>query len=501
MTSRILGLLVVISSFGVVACSSDDGGTPPASTTTDAGSDADVPDPALAIACTDASDAIYGPWSALPDEKGAILKCAKDAPIAKADLEVKAKAAGYVGAPFTSGAKVYRILFRTERGSTPVLAGASSALVYLPDTPRAEKAPLVVFGHGSRGQAAKCAPSKFTPEGEYVRDDFEANVLPLVGAGYPVIAPDWAGYANYGAEGNPPSGYAASEDVAKSMLDATRAFRKLAPSIVSDDVIVTGHSQGGHTALSTLAFAESYGMAGTLKGVVVFAPLWLAQRSWGAINLLPDLYNFKDQRSANAVSIFYHYTHGELLDGPGGGLLMFQESKRAGIKKFVDESCWAADYPLLNALGTKPTDVFDPEFVAATAEPAAAGSACPSDEPKKSLCEKWMARYKADRPKLTGEAAKVPVLFVYGNKDTTLAPSRMTCARDWLKTTGGNVTYCVEPEADHVGIVGARASWVNDWIAARTLGAPEPSPCPKGADDIVDDTGKPATCDPVPPNE
>ena len=39
--------------------------------------------------------------------------------------------------------------------------------------------------------------------------------LPLVGSGLPVIAPDWAGYANYGAPNNPPSAYANSVDVAK----------------------------------------------------------------------------------------------------------------------------------------------------------------------------------------------------------------------------------------------------------------------------------------------
>src|SRR5438132_342793 len=74
---------------------------------------------------------------------------------------------GYQGKPFTSGAHVYRILYRTERGDAANSAGYSSAIVYVPDTPRTGPAPVVVASHGSRGQAAKCAPSKGDPAGDY----------------------------------------------------------------------------------------------------------------------------------------------------------------------------------------------------------------------------------------------------------------------------------------------------------------------------------------------
>src|SRR5438552_2629164 len=81
----------------------------------------------------------------------------------------------------------------------------SSSPVLIPDTPRASLLPVVVASHGSRGQAGKCAPSKNDPAGSYVEPDFVHQVYPLVGAGYAVIAPDLAGYANYGAANNPPS--------------------------------------------------------------------------------------------------------------------------------------------------------------------------------------------------------------------------------------------------------------------------------------------------------
>jgi dienelactone hydrolase len=464
------------------------------------GADSGPQDP-LAVACADAADAIYADPGALPADKGAIIKCRFDSAIPKDALEAELRKQGYRGRALTSGARVYRVLFRTERGGPSALPGTSSALVYLPDTPRAAKLPIVVIGHGSRGQATACAPSRFSPEGEYVRDDFERLVYPVVGFGYAAIAPDNAGYANYGAPGNPPPTYGSADDVGKSMLDATRALQKLVPSMLQDKVVIVGHSQGGHSALSALAMSDAYGAAAPVAATAVYAPLWLPQRTWGALLLLSAVYPFADSPSAGAVSLWYHYTHGELLDGPGHGVDVFAESKRAMIKKFVDEACWG-DWKRLEALGTEPADVFDPTFVEAIGSAAASTNPCPTDEPKKSLCEKWMARDHADRPALTGNAAKVPILFLYGNADTTIPPTRVTCARDWLKKTGGTVSYCVEPAEDHNGIMRARADHVADWIAAQTLGGAAPAACPKTENDIIDPmTMKAAECDPAPPNE
>jgi hypothetical protein len=113
-----------------------------------------------------------------------------------------------------------------------------------------------------------------------------------------------------------------------------------------------------------------------------------------------------------------------------------------------------------------------------------------------------MARYRADRPKLTGNAAKVPVLFLYGNQDTTIPPTRVACARDWLKTTGGTVSYCVEADANHNGTLKKRADYVGDWIAAQTLGGTAPAPCALTENDIIDPaTMMPAACDTPPPND
>jgi len=489
-----------VALFTLGGCSgADDGNSNPVTDSgVDTGADADGPDPALAIPCTDTEASIYGDPGALPADKGAIIKCAKGDRVSKGDLEAKAKANGYIGKAFTSGAKIYRVLYRTERGGPAKLPGYTSAIVYLPDTPRAAKTPMVVAGRGSRGQGPKCTASKFTPEGEYVRSDFENMVLPMVGAGYPVIAPDSAGYANYGAKDNPPSVYAGWDDVGKSMLDGTRALKKIAPSILNDDVSLIGLSQGGHTVLATLALSATYEFAGKIKAVVAAAPLWLPQRSWGALFLLEDSYPFATEPNANMVSMWYHYTHGELLDGPGKGLEVFKAEKRDAVKKLMDEACWSDKYPALEALGTKMSDVFDPTFADAIMTTASSGAACPTDEPKKSLCEKWMARYLADRPKIEGAAKDVPILFLWGTADPTIKADRITCARDKLKADGAKMEWCIEEGAEHGGtngILAKRASYAAEWIGSKLLGEAAPAKCPK------DETAITASCNPIPPND
>jgi hypothetical protein len=59
----------------------------------------------------------------------------------------------------------------------------------------------------------------------------------------------------------------------------------------------------------------------------------------------------------------------------------------------------------------------------------------------------------------------------------------------------------VDPGADHGGILASEADRVADWIAARTLGSAEPTPCADDEQAIVNESGMPASCNPLPPND
>lgn len=486
-----LGVTSIVSACGVddtkpvIATPSTDGGAGDGGTS-------QIAEPA--VACADAEAAIYGDPGALPADKGAIIKCSKGAELTKDQIAGRLGAIGST-AVVTSGARTYKVLYKTERGNNQ--PGYTSAIVYVPTTPRAEKLPLVVAGRGTRGQGAACAISKADVNASPAENDYARLVLTMVGNGFAIIVPDLPGYANYGAQGNPPPAYAQAADVGKATLDGSRALKKMFPQL-DDKTVLVGHSQGGHTVLAALSLAETYGAQGTIAGVATYAPLWLSQRSWGA--LLDQAtaealgYSLQAQPFANAVSLWYHYTQAELLDGPGEGEKLFKADKRAFAKGFVDGTCVGDTFDSLKAQGTYLADLSDTAFTASVGFKAVTGGDCGAD----TVCQKWIARYGADRPHLTGAAATTPIFMAYGMKDTTIPPNRMRCALDRLKADGVNLTVCVEPEATHGSVIDLRGQHVAQWIANLTIpgSAGDLPSCPQGAEAI-----EAVNCATPPPND
>ncbi|HEY3816740.1 MAG TPA: alpha/beta fold hydrolase [Polyangiaceae bacterium] len=486
-----LGLITLTTAAGGLgaACSSSSNKSSPGS---DSGSDSPVVEAGgeagagfePTLPCTDSIASVYAdPGDVTSLAKGAIIKCAHDTDLSASAMLTLAQAQDqymtppYKGAPFTSGAHVYRVLYRTERGDPANSPGYSSALVLLPDTPRAGTLPVVVASHGSRGQAGICAPSMESDAAADVNADFIHQVYPLVGFGYAVIAPDLAGYANFGAPHNPPSAYADTQDVGKSTLDGVAALRNVLPTTdLTQQIVIVGHSQGGQTALSALAIAGTYPVSGTIAAVAVYAPLWISQRAWGAIFLEPSNYGFAES-SAGAVDIWYHYTHATLLDGQDAGADgIFDPTKFPLVQSFVNSDCWGDGYQQLVEAGTSANDFFTAAYIQAigiAATPVGNGN-CSADTTGE--CNTWIARMTADWPHLTGAAAKVPILVEYANDDTTITPDVMQCVFNRLSSDGTNYKVCYDTSpVGHSGSVAENSDYVADWIAQQTLNGPAPT--------------------------
>jgi hypothetical protein len=127
--------LALASSLVWIACSNSSGGGGKASSSSGSSSGSAEDSGglfALGVPCTDSDDAVYGDPGALPADNGAIIKCATDPDLTQADLTNRLASANdmstdpppatnlnYSGTPLTSGAHVYRILYRTERGDAP----------------------------------------------------------------------------------------------------------------------------------------------------------------------------------------------------------------------------------------------------------------------------------------------------------------------------------------------------------------------------------------------
>jgi pimeloyl-ACP methyl ester carboxylesterase len=458
----------------------------------------------LGVPCDDSEASLYGDPGELPAEQGAIIRCVDDGVIGKAqiqtwlsDLQNDTTTSDpengiintYEGPPATGGTHVYRVLYRTERGDGR--PGYAVASIFVPDGEPTVRLPLLLLAHGARGQAPGCAVST-TPRGTYmevdatdgsnVQDDNDAMLLPLVAAGFAVAVTDSAGFANYGAADNPPPVFSDLPDVAKSLLDSGHALRKLVPNATSDDVLLVGLSGGGHAALGALQVANDYAPPGKILAAAVYSPLWFAQRAWGvsmtsaAASLGGIILN---KSSGIPASIWYHYTKAEMYDGPGEGVKMFKPEVRDAVTDFVETTCWSTRYQKLEdatRVDANGEDFYLPELVASVGQSALAKSC--DNAPDKALCEKWMNRYLDDRPTLTGEAAKVPILVTFGMRDPVIPARRFKCGVDKLRESDNPLEFCIDPEANHGGSVLRQSEYVNQWLFNKATGSEISVSCP-----------------------
>lgn len=158
--------------------------------------------------------------------------------------------------------QVQRILHTTtDSHGEPAVA---SGIVILPDPLPPGPRPVVAWAHGTTGIARSCAPS-------LMENMFEIQGIPAVSQaldqGWVIVATDYSGH---GAEGDFP--YLIGQGQARSTLDSIRAARQLPGLELSDEVVIWGHSQGGHAALWTGLLAPEYTPELQIRGVAPISP-------------------------------------------------------------------------------------------------------------------------------------------------------------------------------------------------------------------------------------
>ena len=123
--------------------------------------------------------------------------------------------------------------------------------------------PVITWAHGTTGIADVCAPSRL-PAGTG-----GLNIPMLeswIRSGYAVVRTDYEGLGGPG-----PHPYLIGVSEGRGVLDIVRAARQLDRQL-SDRVIISGHSQGGHAALWAASLVKSYTPEIKLRGVLAFAP-------------------------------------------------------------------------------------------------------------------------------------------------------------------------------------------------------------------------------------
>lgn len=152
----------------------------------------------------------------------------------------------------------YRVLYRTQGTSGD--ATFTSGMVFVPYNP-AQNRPVLAWAHGTLGLGEKCAPSR-------AKDPADMSWLgDALSQGWVVTATDYAGL---GTPGN--QGYLIGAAEANDVINSVRAARNMSETNASNQYVVWGHSQGGHSALFTASQSAQYAPELELKGTVASAP-------------------------------------------------------------------------------------------------------------------------------------------------------------------------------------------------------------------------------------
>ena len=416
----------------------------------------DVP----ATPCEDSVDAAYVTPAGLPPmtdaRRGDVVRCAPDQgyDVAAAQAAIAGKG---ITMTATSGAKVYRVLYRTTRGDGS--PGVSSARVYLPTVPRALPLPVIVVGHPSEGIADGCAPSKSATSNQDL-------ALPWAALGYAVIVPDYAGLGTDGVQG-----YLDNHDQGYSLLDGARALRRLvAAGAFSPKIALFGYSQGGGAALSGQALAKSYGADGDVAAVVAFAPQWPTRmNSFGYVSMLrnPTGLTIGTGISKSAIVAVreYAYFGNQPGAGPGDG---YPAAKRDALAGAANTLCLVPLGGFIQASEPKLGDLIDDTLRTSLL-------ACIDGTPGCMEPGASYHRFLSDNI-LRADPTGAPILMVQGLADQIMLPAEeAACTIDKLVAEGITPDVCADLAATHASVLSRNVMTGIAWVRAKLDGTATPS--------------------------
>ncbi len=417
---------------------------------------------APAIPCRDTIADVYvtpaGLPAMTPAMRGDIVRCAVDQTLTVSQVETEITGKGIM-TPAVSGASFYRVAFRTTRGTGN--AGVSTARVYLPTTPLPLPLPVIAIGHPTDGLASSCAPSMDLTSNEDL-------ALPWAGLGYAVIVADYAGLGN----DDPTQGYVDNHDTAYSLMDSARALRNfLGPNVLSDQVLISGWSQGGGAVLSAQALDKTYGVGGTLVGVLAFAPEWQTRmNSFGYVDLLsnPTQLTIETGISNPVVAVMRQYAWDSLYVGPTHAGDTFPAANQSGITGAVASLCQTPLGGYLQAADPHIADFEDATFTSTLLACIDGTSGC---------VDPGLTYYNFMQQNiLTSDPEGAPILYVQGLADIIMpAASEAACNLEKMQADGVNPQVCVDPLAQHTNVVGRNMDFAITWVNALLTGAALPT--------------------------
>jgi pimeloyl-ACP methyl ester carboxylesterase len=258
----------------------------------------------------------------------------------------------FAGYAVPSGATAIRILYHSL--SSEGAQVATSAVVLVPPGPApAGGWPVIAWAHGTSGVARMCAPS-LQKDMEYG----EEGLMPMVRAGFAVVATDYHGLGTVG-----PHEYVNKIAQGRDVIYSVPAARAAVPSLGSRWVVI-GHSQGGLAAWSVAEMeatlhdpdylgAVSVAGAGDLKAILTGmgdpgsdAAFYMTYMAY-AIHVLSPEFKPSDMLEGAALARYenattkgcWNYAYASFLGLPSGKIVKPGWDETAAAEKFfkIDE--------------------------------------------------------------------------------------------------------------------------------------------------------------------
>ena len=228
-------------------------------------------------------------------------------------------------------------------------------------------------------------------------------------------------YEGLGAPGVHP--YLIGRSEGDGVLDIVRAARQLVPSL-SNRMIISGHSQGGHAALWAASLAPRYTPDLHLLGTVAFAPQSHTAQEASVL---------RSVSSTALTGLAAMILRGISVADPALNINAILTPQGAALYPQTLTKCLSQlDQP--NSLGELPLDQLISQSADLTPE------------------IKKLALNDPDNLKIKG-----PVLIEQGLADTTVIPSFDQELSQELAHNGAKVTYHTYPGATHGGVLTAAA--------------------------------------------
>jgi len=284
--------------------------------------------------------------------------------------------------------------------------------------------PILADAHGTTGIIARCAPSRL---GLVPADHGVAGVRVMTD------------YIGLGPEGELHP-YLSTTAEANALLDSLVATRNLLGEQVSNQVVIVGHSQGGHAALVSSERLAERTPDFELLGTVAVAPGAQFTESYG-----------DDIQLRIIMSMIVLGSGSEWPDVDPAEY--FAPDVYEQVRGIVLENC---------------LDRIVPEMI-----PIAVDPGMYQQDPRTSgPAAGWAA--ENDAATRTFDA---PLLLITGGRDITVVPARVEGLRERLCDIGQQTEYTLYPEADHSSEPAVAAEEIDAWVQARLAGEPATDDC------------------------